>query len=113
MKKAKLTRRDMLTAGTTAAATLMMGNVAAKAAQQGALDPAPTNPTTAVPVAFLLDERATMIDFAGPWEVLQDAGVAEVPGFELFTVAPSVKPFRVSRGMQIVPDYTLENAPPA
>ncbi len=35
-----------------------------------------------------------MIDFSGPWEVFQDSGVAEVPGFELFTVAPKPEPLR-------------------
>ena len=35
-----------------------------------------------IPVAFLLDNGAVMIDFAGPWEVFQDSG-----NFHLFTVA--------------------------
>lgn len=68
---------------------------------------------TPITVGFLLDERATVIDFAGPWEVLQDAMVAGVPGFELFTVAPTERVLRATGGLQIKPDYTLANAPPA
>jgi putative intracellular protease/amidase len=33
--------------------------------------------------------------------------------FHLYTVAESSKPIRVSGGMQVVPDYTFENAPKA
>lgn len=64
-----------------------------------------------IPVAFLLSRNATVIDFAGPWEVFQDA---EGPGgarFELFTVAESREPIRASGGLLIVPNYTFEDAP--
>jgi transcriptional regulator GlxA family with amidase domain len=36
----------------------------------------------------------------------------EMP-FRLYTVAETKKPIRTSGGMQIVPDYTIQNAPPA
>src|SRR5258708_10658637 len=67
-----------------------------------------------VPVAFLLSDGAVVIDFAGPWEVFQD--VVAIPGrrdapFKLYTVAETAKPIRASAGMQIVPDYTLDDAP--
>lgn len=68
-------------------------------------------PDAPVPVAILLDESATVIDFCGPWEAFQDAAVANVPGFQLYTVAPTAAPIRASAGMRIVPDYTLESAP--
>jgi putative intracellular protease/amidase/YHS domain-containing protein len=66
-----------------------------------------------IPVAFLISEGAQVIDFAGPWEVFQDA---MVPGrsdhpFRLYTVSESTSPIRASGGMKIVPDYTFENAP--
>ena len=38
-------------------------------------------------------------------------GSEEMP-FRLYTVAETKKPIRTSGGMQIVPDYTIENAPP-
>lgn len=83
-------------------------------------DPAATNTGASlpradkpVPVAFLVGEGATMIDFAGPWEVFQDAFVADVPGFHLFTVAADPQPFNTSGGMKVIPAYTLDNAPAA
>lgn len=67
-----------------------------------------------IPVAFVLTEGATMIDFAGPWEVFQDVGGEQGPNpFELFTVGESKKPIRTSGGMMVVPDYTFADAPVA
>jgi putative intracellular protease/amidase/YHS domain-containing protein len=66
-----------------------------------------------IPVAFLVSDGAVVIDFCGPWEVFQDVmlpGREEMP-FRLYTVAETKKPIRTSGGMQIVPDYTIQNAP--
>ena len=73
-----------------------------------------------IEVAFVLSEGAVMIDFAGPWEVFQDAMPAagttasQMP-FELYTVAPSRAPLHTSggnrKGMTVVPDFTFEDAP--
>jgi transcriptional regulator GlxA family with amidase domain len=71
-----------------------------------------------IDVAFLISEGATMIDFAGPWEVFQDTHVSsrgashdEQMPFRLFTVADTAGTVRVTGGMQVTPDYTLDNAP--
>jgi putative intracellular protease/amidase/YHS domain-containing protein len=67
-----------------------------------------------IPVAFLISDGAVVIDFCGPWEVFQDVMIPsnrEMP-FRLYTVAETKKPIRTSGGMQIVPDYTIQNAPP-
>lgn len=69
-------------------------------------------------VAFVLARGATMIDFAGPWEVFQDVHVEErgethdeqMP-FELYTVAATKDPVTVTGGMRILPDYTFGDAP--
>ena len=69
-------------------------------------------------VAVVMTEGATMIDFAGPWEVFQDVHVSErgvdidqqMP-FELFTVGASRQPIRTSGGMTVVPDFTFADAP--
>jgi putative intracellular protease/amidase/YHS domain-containing protein len=86
--------------------------VAGAAERPGPLKPPPTGK---IPVAFLLADGATMIDFAGPWEVFQDVMVPgrgdSLAAFELYTVAESDKPIRASGGMKIVPDYTFANAP--
>ena len=71
-------------------------------------------------MAVALTEGATVIDFAGPWEVFQDvhvhdrgATMDEMMPFRLFTVGDSTKPIMGSGGLQLVPDYTFENAPQA
>lgn len=71
-----------------------------------------------IPVAVAISEGAVVIDFAGPWEVFQDvhvpergASMEEMMPFRLFTVSETTKPLRGSAGLQLVPDYTFENAP--
>lgn len=71
-----------------------------------------------IQVAVVMTEGATMIDFAGPWEVFQDVMIEGVPDslsmpFSLFTVGASRKPIRISGGMTMVPDYTFATAPNA
>jgi transcriptional regulator GlxA family with amidase domain len=63
-------------------------------------------------VAVALTDGATVIDFAGPWEVFQDAGDPQRDaGFELFTVGGATRPVRGSGGLQLVPDHAFESAP--
>lgn len=67
-------------------------------------------------VAFVISNDATMIDFTGPWEVFQDCqvegrGDEDLDVFGLYTVAEHAEPVRVSGGMRITPDFTVENAP--
>jgi transcriptional regulator GlxA family with amidase domain/YHS domain-containing protein len=70
-------------------------------------------PDDGVPVAFLLSDGAVMIDFAGPWEVFQDAHVTgrSQPAFNLYTVAETRKPILTSGGATIVPQFSLTSAP--
>src|SRR5213596_3271839 len=94
-----------------AIALWFLGQISANAAEANPLKP-PANGS--IPVAFLISEGAVVIDFCGPWEVFQDV---MVPGrqdhpFRLYTVAETTAPIRASGGMKILPDYTLENAPP-
>jgi transcriptional regulator GlxA family with amidase domain len=64
-------------------------------------------------VAFVLTQGATMIDFAGPWEVFQDVVLdGNRSAFELFTVGVSTVPIRTSGGMSVTPDYAFNDAPP-
>jgi len=65
-------------------------------------------------VAFVLTDGATMIDFAGPWEVFQDVmlpGNENQGPFELFTVGASKSQIHTSGGMAVVPEYTFDKAP--
>ncbi len=69
---------------------------------------------SSVRVAFMLGDNANMIDTAGPWEVFQDVmlpGIMPNHPFELFTVAPTAKPLRMTGGMEVVPRYSIKNAP--
>jgi transcriptional regulator GlxA family with amidase domain len=108
-------RREILKM--TVASTAMAAMAAtATAAVRAASDP--TRPLTPpakgnIPVAFLVSEGAQVIDFAGPWEVFQDALLPgrEASPFDLFTVAESTKPIRATGGLQITPDYDLNTAP--
>jgi transcriptional regulator GlxA family with amidase domain len=70
-------------------------------------------------VAFVISDAATVIDFAGPWEVFQDvmiesrgSSMDEQMPFRLYTVSDSREPIRASAGLRIVPDYTFDDAPP-
>jgi len=80
----------------------------------------------AIPVAFAISRGATMIDFAGPWEVFKDVMVpAKSQGtqasqqghanhrsaFDLYTVSEKTEPIEASAGMKIIPDYTFDTAP--
>ncbi len=70
-------------------------------------------PAGGVPIAFLVSDTMVMIDFAGPWEVFQDARVPGTmqPAFNLFTVAETKKPIATSGGATMVPRYTVDTAP--
>jgi transcriptional regulator GlxA family with amidase domain len=65
-------------------------------------------------VAFVVTPSATVIDFAGPWEVFQDTGL---PGrdreraFFLYLVGPSASAVEATAGMQLLPRFTFANAP--
>jgi transcriptional regulator GlxA family with amidase domain len=79
----------------------------------------PTNGV--INVAFIVSDQTALIDLAGPWEVFGDTMLAPQGGpwrggddmimpFNLYTVSDSQKPVS-AEGLQIVPNYTFENAP--
>jgi transcriptional regulator GlxA family with amidase domain len=123
-------RRDFLRTTGTAGLGVLPSTAAIHLAAQ-ATDPAgessqpivngePLTPPTRgkIRVAVAIAEHATVIDFAGPWEVFQDVQVPargashdEQMPFELYTVAATAEPIAVSGGMQIIPNYTVKNAP--
>ena len=84
--------------------------IAAAPSNDNSLKPPAKDP---IPVAFLISDGAVVIDFCGPWEVFQDAYVPsrqDMP-FRLYTVSETKKPIRTSGGMQIIPEYTINDAP--
>ena len=98
--------------GTTLAASLALFNVTrAQGAEGGA--PALLPKRKRVRVAFMLGEHANVIDTCGPWEVFQDAVSPDGDdgGFELYTVAPEEGPLEMTGGLQVLPRYSIKNAP--
>ena len=130
MKKGNFTRRELLLASGAVglAATVPLSLAAARLA--GAEQPSsggnsvksavalsPLKPPASGPirVAFVISKGAVLIDFAGPWEVFENA---TIPGrdmmdsaFEVYTVAETLEPVTASGGMKIVPNYTFQSAP--
>ncbi len=96
--------------------TLLLSALAAQPATAAASLKPPKDRN--IRVAVVMTEGATMIDFAGPWEVFQDVHVHErgttmeeqMP-FDLFTVGASKEPISTSGGMTVVPRFTFADAP--
>lgn len=64
-------------------------------------------------VAILIFPEVEVLDFAGPFEVF--AVTNELSGadtFHTFTVAEAPGSIRARNGLKVVPDFTLETAPP-
>lgn len=67
-----------------------------------------------IPVAVLISQDVTVIDFAGPWEVFQDVMIPnreEQTPFELYAVAETKEMITASAGLQLIPNHTFETAP--
>lgn len=93
-----------------AAKRLTTGTDASNSAKPNPLKPPAQG---SIPVAFLISDGAVLIDFIGPWEVFGSVMIhGRMDFFQLYTVAETAKPVRAGGGMKIVPDYTLESAPP-
>ncbi|HEX6161126.1 MAG TPA: DJ-1/PfpI family protein, partial [Thermoanaerobaculia bacterium] len=110
--RALFTLLFLLTASTVTAAEGKPSRLASPKLVSPKLTPPKDNQ---IVVAFVLTESSTMIDFAGPWEVFQDVmfdkdGHHLMP-FRLYTVSDSRAPIRATGGMQIIPDYTFDDAP--
>lgn len=115
----EVSRRGAI-AGVVAAAAMMSAR--SEAAQAPHTNAAPFPPGK-IPVAFLMDEASTMMDFAGPWEVFQDVQMANANGYFLFTVAPRMTIYNTTgtimsgpaghgmKGLRFTPDYTVDDAP--
>jgi transcriptional regulator GlxA family with amidase domain len=122
-----LSRRSIIAGGALAGIGLLAGVVKARQAAAPA-PPTAVEPLAAdaapMPVAFLMDDGITMIDFAGPWEVFQDAGNGSTPGFSLFTVASTSDQLQTTgnmtggfgpdmkmSGLKFHADYRFDTAP--
>ncbi|HKU91959.1 MAG TPA: DJ-1/PfpI family protein [Sphingomicrobium sp.] len=119
MTMTKIDRRALLTTG-GALSVAALGIAGARAIG------APPATTAAapdfggrIPVAFVMGPGSTMIDFAGPWEVFQDAGDGENQAFYLYTVSDSTDEIMTTgnflndkmNGLRFRPDYGFSDAP--
>src|SRR3989440_2774776 len=106
-------RSDLKQALLTAVALMVPVAIFIAAAPTETSNPIKPPEKDQIPVAFSIADRAVVIDFCGPWEVFQDTMVPSRQDnpFRLYTVAETAKPIRTSGGMQIIPDYTIANAP--
>jgi transcriptional regulator GlxA family with amidase domain len=120
MNEQKLSRRAMLAAGggvLGAAAIAAVAPRSATGADTG--QPGKSTPVfSGIPVAFVMGPGSTMIDFAGPWEVFQDANDGD-KGFFLYTVSDSTDELQTTgnyangqgRGLRFRADYAFADAP--
>lgn len=58
-------------------------------------------------IAFYLQDRVEVLDFAGPMEVFSYAG------YEVFTVSKDKQPIKSQGILTVIPDYSIEDAPKA
>ena len=128
MKKANITRRELLRAssalGLAAAVPFRLSAAVASGTETpgnvGTSKPLALSPLTPpekgpIRVAFPISKGAVVIDVAGPWAAFE---TAIIPGrdisnaaFETYTVAETLDPVTVSGGLKVTPNYTFQNAP--
>ena len=58
-------------------------------------------------IAFYLQDRVEVLDFAGPMEVFAYAG------YKVFTVSKDKQPIKSQGILSVIPDYSIEDAPKA
>ncbi|MEM7305519.1 MAG: 5'-nucleotidase C-terminal domain-containing protein [Planctomycetota bacterium] len=63
-------------------------------------------------VGFLLVDGVYNTELTAPWDVFHHSMFRAQPGMRVFSVAPYARPVVSFEGLRIVPDYTLETAPP-
>lgn len=86
----------------------------AKPVRDGRLtDPLTVPGSGEIKVAFLLSADAELVDIAGPWGVFDYVIVGEDgrKPFQLYTVAASTEPVKVSGSMTLVPNHSFADAP--
>jgi transcriptional regulator GlxA family with amidase domain len=120
-----MTRKDLIALGAVAAATAGSGMpVPSDAAVDSPRLPAnsgkPLVPpkTGCIEVAVMVCDQATLIDFAGPMEMIssvwiQDRGTSmddQMP-FHTYVVSNSTAVISTAPGMRVVPDYSFDDAP--
>lgn len=98
-----MNRRQLLAASAAAGGGLLLGAAAGSA-------PIARPASGRIRVAFLISDRANVMDLAGPWETFQDVVAPNgQPAFELATIAERAAPIDATGGLRIVPAYTFDS----
>lgn len=84
-----------------------------KASPPAPVAPLPHVKGERIPVAFVIAPGAEVVDFTGPWGVFEYVYLPdeETNPFQLFTVADTIDPLKVSGGMTVVADHAFVSAP--
>lgn len=61
-----------------------------------------------ITTGILLFDGAEELDFVGPWEVLK---MARLEGDQVVSIAEGADPITCAKGMRVIPDHTLTDAP--
>jgi len=112
-------RKDLLTgAAAGAGAAVLTGSAFASSAGSDRGKPLTLPASKRVKVAYAISPGATLIDFAGPWEVFGEVMVSSLGStmneqmpFDQYLVAKSVDPVQTESGMEVVPAFTFTSAP--
>jgi transcriptional regulator GlxA family with amidase domain len=111
-------RKDVFSIAAGSALTVALGNRVAAAEAQGPVAPLAWDRKSPIKIAFVVGKGATVIDFAGPWEVFQDAMLTTGPGpndavmpFRTVMVSDSTKPLQATNGMIITPHFSYSTVP--
>ncbi|HYD73172.1 MAG TPA: DJ-1/PfpI family protein [Candidatus Binatia bacterium] len=102
-----LNRRTLF--ASAAAAGALTSSTADAQADSAPIEPLARPARGNIRVAFLVDRFHNIMDLAGSWEAFGSAGTDQ-QSFELYTVSPVRETLRLG-GLQMLPDYTLDEAP--
>jgi len=113
-----MNRKDLLAGTVAGAAAALTGPALASGVVSDRGNPLQLPSSKRITVAYAVSRGATLIDFAGPWEVFGEVMVASLGAtmneqmpFDQFLVAKSLDPLQTESGMQIVPAFTFASAP--
>jgi transcriptional regulator GlxA family with amidase domain len=63
-------------------------------------------------IGVFVFEGAEELDFVGPWEVLASWAKTYPDEAEVFLVGLGAEPVTCTKGMRVIPEHTVDNAPP-
>jgi transcriptional regulator GlxA family with amidase domain len=108
-----MNRRQVLGAALVGGLAVASGaRAAALDASAAAAKPLPIPKSGEISVAFVISDRANLIDLAGPWETFQDMMLpnGDMP-FHLYTVAETLAAIETVSGLRIEPTYSFDSLP--